>query len=139
MIQEVLAADKHALQVLHDDPNITQFSDLTNKAVESLHDLNQENVSNIRWHLRRRKENEMDGINFVTVTKRVLVFPETLPTPVVVKRLYEQGIELNRVQKTTSNEKSIFTSVSAIRAQGKNIECKILWPRQAADVNRPNV
>ena len=41
----------------------------------------------------------MDGINFVTVNNRVFVFPETLFTSVVVKRLYEKEIEFERVQK----------------------------------------
>ena len=57
---------------------ILEFSKFTNKAVESLHDLNQEDVSNIRRHLRRKIENEVDKINFVTVNNRVLVFPETV-------------------------------------------------------------
>ena len=68
-----------------------------------MHDLNKEDVSNIRRYLRRKIENEMNGINFVTVNNRALVFPETLSTSVVVKRLYEKEIELERVQKMTSD------------------------------------
>ena len=99
LIQRVFDAIKHVLRGLYEDPNIIEFSDLTNKAVESLHDLNQWDVSNIRRHLRRKIENEMDGINFVTVNNRVFVFPETLFTSVVVKRLYEKEVEFERVQK----------------------------------------
>ena len=106
-------AFKHVLRGLYDDPNIIEFSDLTNKAAGSLHNLNQKDVSNIRRHLRR---NEMDGIIFLTVNNRVLVFPETLSASVLVKRLYEKEIELERVQKMASDEKSIFTAASAIRA-----------------------
>ena len=134
LIQEAFDAVKHVLQGLYEVPNITEFSDLTNKAVESLHDLNQEDVSNIRRHLRRKIENEMDGINFITVNNRVLVFPETLSTSVVVKRLYEKEIELERVQKMTSDEKSIFPAASTIRAQVRNMEYKMPWPPQAADL-----
>ena len=106
MIQEAFDAIKHVLRGLYEDPNVIEFSDLTNKTVESLHDLNQEDVSNIRRHLRRKIKNKMDGINFVTVNNRVLVFPEPLSTSVVVKRLYEKEIELERVQKMTSDEKN---------------------------------
>ena len=112
---------------------------LSLKAVESLQDLNQEDVSNIRRHLRRTIENEMDGINFVTVNNRVLVFPETLSKSAVVKRLYKKGIELERVQKTTSDEKSIFTAASAILTQVTNIESKLPWPLQAADLKTENI
>ena len=63
LIQEAFNATKHVLRELYDDPNI-EFSNLTNKPVESLHDLNQVDVSNIKRHLR---EKMMDGINFVTV------------------------------------------------------------------------
>ena len=105
LIQEACDPIKHVLRGLY-DPNIIEFSDLTNKAVERLHDLNQD-VSNIRRYLRRKIENEMDAIKFVTVKNRVLVFPETLSTFAVVKRLYEKEIELERVQKMTSDEKSI--------------------------------
>ena len=38
-----------------------------------------------------------DRINFVTVNNRVLVFPETLSPSVIVKRLYEKEIQLERV------------------------------------------
>ena len=48
----------------------------------------------------------MDGINFITVNNRVLVFPETLSTSVIVKRLYENELELERVQKMTSTRKA---------------------------------
>ena len=67
----------------------------------------------------------MNGINFVTVNNRALVFPETLSTSVVVKRLYEKEIELERVQKMTSDEKSIFTAASTISAKVRNMECKM--------------
>ena len=60
-MQEAFDAIKHVLLGLYEDPNIIEFSDLTNKAIESLHNLNQKDVSNLRPHLRR---NEMDGINF---------------------------------------------------------------------------
>ena len=139
LIQEAFDAAKHVLQGLYEVPNITEFSDLTNKAVESLHDLNQDDVSNIRRHLRRKIENEMDGINFITVKNRVLVFPETLSTSVVVKRLYEKEIELERVQKMTSDEKSIFPAASTIRAQVRNMECKMPWPPQAVDLKTENI
>ena len=76
----------------------------------------------------------MNGINFVTVNNRALVFPETLSTSVVVKRLYEKEIELERVQKMTSDEKSIFSVTSTIRAQVRNMECKMPWPQRAADL-----
>ena len=56
---------------------------------------------------------------------RVLVFPETLSTSVVVKSLYEKEIELERVQKMTSDEKSIFTAASTISAKVRNMECKM--------------
>ena len=105
MIQEAFRAIKHVLQGFHEDPNFTEFSDLTNKAVESLHDLNEEDVSNARRHLRRKIDKEMDGINFVTVNNKELVFSKTLPTSVIVKKLYEKETELERVQKMTSNEK----------------------------------
>ena len=124
MIQEACDPIKHVLRGLYEDPNIIEFSDLTNKAVERLHDLNQD-VSNIRRYLRRKIENEMDGINFVTVNNRVFVFPETLSTSIVVKRLYEKEIELERVQKMTSDEKSIFTAASTISAKVRNMECKM--------------
>ena len=74
-LQEEFDTITHVLPELYEDPNITEFSNLTNKAVESLLDLNQEDVSNIRWHFRRNIENEMDGINFVTVNNKMLVFP----------------------------------------------------------------
>ena len=124
MIQEACDPIKHVLRGLYEDPNIIEFSDLTNKAVERLHDLNQD-VSNIRRYLRRKIENEMDGINFVTVNNRVFVFPETLSTSIVVKRLYEKEIELERVQKMTSDEKSIFTAASTISAKVRNMKCKM--------------
>ena len=92
LIKEAFDAIKYVLRGLYEDPTIIQFSDLNNKSVESLHDLNQEDVSSIKRHLCRKIENEMDGINFVTVNNRVVVFPETLSTPVVVKRLYEKEI-----------------------------------------------
>ena len=107
LIQEAFDAIKHVLRGLYEYPNIAEFSDLANKAVECLNDPNQEDVSNIRRYLRRKIENEMDAIKFVTVKNRVLVFPETLSTFAVVKRLYEKEIELERVQKMTSDEKSI--------------------------------
>ena len=47
LIQEAFDVIKHVLRGLYEDHNI-EFSDLTNKAVESLHDLNQEDVSNIK-------------------------------------------------------------------------------------------
>ena len=47
LIQKAFDAIKHVLWGLHKDPNI-EFSDLTNKAVESLHNHNQEDISNIR-------------------------------------------------------------------------------------------
>ena len=139
LIQEAFDAIKHVLRGLYEDPNIIEFSDLTNKAVESLHDLNQEDVSNIRRHLRRKIENEMDGVNFVTVKNRVLVFPETLSTSVIVKRLYEKEIELEWVQKMTSDEKSIFAASSTIRAQVKNMECKMSWLPQATILKTENI
>ena len=54
LMQEAFDAIKHVLRGLYEDPNITEFSDLTNNAVENLHDLNQEAYSNIRWHLRMK-------------------------------------------------------------------------------------
>ena len=83
--------------MINEDPNITEFSDLANKAVESLHDLNQD-VSNIRQDLCRTLENEMDRINLVTVNNRVLAFPENLSRSAIVKRLYEKEMELERIQ-----------------------------------------
>ena len=139
MIQEPFDAIKHVLRGLYADLNITEFSDFTNEAVENLHNLNQEDVSNIRRHLRRKIENEIDGINFVTVNIRVLVFPETLFTSVIVKRLYEKEIELERVPKMTSDEKRIFTAALTIRAQVRNMECKMPWPPQAADLKTENI
>ena len=62
------------LRGLHEDSSITEFSNLNNKAVESLHDLNRD-VSNIRRYLRRKIENEMDVINFVTVNNKSACFP----------------------------------------------------------------
>ena len=41
----------------------------------------------------------MDGINFVTVKNRVLVFPKALFTSVIVKKLYVKEIELERFKK----------------------------------------
>ena len=99
LILEAFDAIKHVLQGLYEDPNIIEFSSLANKEVESLHDLNQEDVSNIKQHLCRKIEYEIDGINFVTVNNGVFVFPETLYTSVIVKRLCEKEIELERVQK----------------------------------------
>ena len=59
LMQEAFDAIKHVLRGLYEDPNITEFSDLTNKTVENLHDLNQEDVSNIRRHFRRKVQNKM--------------------------------------------------------------------------------
>ena len=70
MIQDTFDTIKHVLWWLYEDPNIIEFSDLTNKAVKSLHNLNQEDVSKIRQHLDRKIENEMDGINCVTVKNK---------------------------------------------------------------------
>ena len=56
-----------------------------------------------------------------------------------MKRLYEKEIELQSVQKKTSDEKSIFTAPSTIRAQVRNIECKMLWPPQPADLKTENI
>ena len=130
MIQEAFDAIKHVLRGLYADLNITEFSDLTNEAVENLHNLNQEDVSNIRRHLRRKIENEIDGINFVTVNNTVF-------TSVIVKRLYEKEIELERVPKMTSDEKRIFTAALTIRV--RNMECKMPWPPQAADLKTENI
>ena len=47
---------KQVLRGLYEDPNINGFSDLTNKAVESLDEPNKENVLNIRRHFRRKIE-----------------------------------------------------------------------------------
>ena len=70
---------------------------------------------------------------------RVLVFPETLSTSVVVKSLYEKEIELERVQKMTSDEKSIFTAASTVRAQVRNMESKMPWPPQTPDFKTENI
>ena len=51
-----------------------------------------------------------------------------------MKRLFEKEIELERVQKMTSDEKSIFSVTSTIRAQVRNMECKMPWPLRAADL-----
>ena len=51
-----------------------------------------------------------------------------------MKRLFEKEIELERVQKMTSDEKSIFSVTSTIRAQVRNMECKMPWPQRAADL-----
>ena len=99
MIQEAFDAIKHVLRGLYEDPIIIEFSNLANKAVESLDDLNQEDVSNIKRHLCGKIEYEIDGINFVTVSNGVLIFHETLYTSVIVKRLHEKEIELEGVQK----------------------------------------
>ena len=56
-----------------------------------------------------------------------------------MKSLYEKEIELQSVQKKTSDEKSIFTAPSTIRAQVRNIECKMLWPPQPADLKTENI
>ena len=79
LIKKAFDSIKHVLQGLYEDPSIIEFSDLTNKAVESLHGLNQEDVSNIRRHLRRKIENEMNGINFVIVNNRVADFLKLYP------------------------------------------------------------
>ena len=126
------------LRGLHEDSSITEFSNLNNKAVESLHDLNRD-VSNIRRYLRRKIENEMGVINFVTVNNRVLLFHETSSTSVIVKRLYEKEIELERVQKMTSDKKSIFTATSTTLTQVRNVECKMSWRPKAADLKTENV
>ena len=39
----------------------------------------------------------------------------------------------------TSDEKSIFTAASPIRAQVRNMECKMSWPLQAADLKTENI
>ena len=81
----------------------------------------------------------MDVIDFVTVNNRVLVFHETSSRSVIVKRLYEKEIELERVQKMTSDKKSIFTATSTTLTQVRNVECKMSWPPKAADLKTKNV
>ena len=60
-LQEEFDTITHVLPELYEDPNITEFSNLSNKAVESLHNLNQEDVSTIRRHL--LKDRTIDGQN----------------------------------------------------------------------------
>ena len=60
-LQEEFDTIIHVLPELYEDPNITEFSNLSNKAVESLHNLNQEDVSTIRRHL--LKDRTIDGQN----------------------------------------------------------------------------
>ena len=43
-----------------------------------------------RMLLCRKIENEIGGINFITVNNRVLLFRKSLSTSVTVKRLYEK-------------------------------------------------
>ena len=81
----------------------------------------------------------MDGINFITVKNRVLVFPEAFFTSVIVKKLYEKEIELERIQKRTSDEKSIFTTAPTVCVQVRNMECKMPWPPQAAALKTENI
>ena len=45
LIQEAFDAINHMLPGLYEGSNVTEFSDFTNKAVESLHNLNQEDAS----------------------------------------------------------------------------------------------
>ena len=86
----------------------------------------------------RKIENEIGGINFITVNNRVLLFRKSLSTSVTVKRLYEEKekkkIELEKVQKMTFDKKSILTAASTIRAQIRNMDCKMQWPAQADDL-----
>ena len=86
----------------------------------------------------RKIENEIGGINFITVNNRVLLFRKSLSTSVTVKRLYEEKkkkkIELEKVQKMTFDKKSILTAASTIRAQIRNMDCKMQWPARADDL-----
>ena len=92
-----------------------------------------------RMLLCRKIESEIGGINFVTVNNRVLLFRKSLSTSVTVKRLYEKKIELERVQKMTSDKKSILTAASTIRAQVRNMDCKMQWPPQTDDLKTENI
>ena len=70
---------------------------------------------------------------------RVFVFPETLYTSVIVKRLYEKVIRFERVQKMTSDKRSIFTVASTIHTQVRNTKRKMPWLPQAADLKTKKI
>ena len=52
-----------------------------------------------RIFLCRKMENEIGGINLVTVNNRVLLFRKSLSTSVIVKRLYEKKLNLKEFKK----------------------------------------
>ena len=51
-----------------------------------------------------------------------------------MKKKKKKKIELEKVQKMTFDKKSILTAASTIRAQIRNMDCKMQWPAQADDL-----
>ena len=64
----------------------------------------------------RKIENEIGGINFITVNNRVLLFRKSLSTSVTVKRLYEK--KKKKKNWTWKSSKNDFW-------QEKHIDCSI--------------
>ena len=115
-----IEAVKHRLSDLIKNPDVVEYIILTDIVEKTLREEGETSatvISSAKKNLKRKIQNEFDGINFITSSGRILIYPDTLSKEELVTKSYNLKKELECTLKCTNNEKLVIKCATILREE----------------------
>ena len=126
------------LDDLLEQPNITEYTELTELAVQSLKELGETDIVKFAFakkNLKRKILSSRAEFRFIEVNRKLYVYPVSLTMEDIITRFIKLQIDYNQFKEMYKEEKTISICAQNIRNEITNIENKMLWPPQPKDLS----
>ena len=128
---------KQFLDKLSTDQKIIMYSELTDAVGLEMKNegMPDETIMNTKKNLRQRIEQNLIGYNFITIERKMYMYPDSLNVRDAVMEIINLRKTVEIMQQATESEKQLMKAANLIRNEIKSMKDTMPWPPSLSDLD----